>query len=74
MTKTVDLTDDAFEALREVMVEGETVSDAVKRLARRKDARALLKLGPRDARSSFEALRERSRLIDLGKLARRESD
>lgn len=72
MTRSVDLSDDAFEALRLAMRDGESVSDTVKRLAQKKDARALLDLGARDSRFPFERLREESRRRDVADLAERD--
>ncbi|HEX9341548.1 MAG TPA: antitoxin VapB family protein [Thermoplasmata archaeon] len=47
MPKQVQLSDDAYATLSALKAPGESFSDVVRRLAAKKDLKALLQLGPR---------------------------
>ena len=67
MTKTISLTNDAYDLLKNMKLEGESFSDTIKRLARKGKLSEVLYLYPelQEAEEFKDAIRENRKAIDM---------
>lgn len=67
MTKTISLTDEAYDLLKNMKLEGESFSDTIKRLARKGKPSEVLHLYPelQEAEEFEDAIRENRKAIDM---------